>query len=582
MIKINPFKCTDAYKVAHRLMYPDGIDFLYANMTPRSDKIFKRIAPTTYNGELVFFGLQGALTELLEMFADFFKSDKDIAVKRLGDDFNSIFNREVDVSILYKLHALGYLPITVKALKEGSRVPMGVPIFTIKSDSNDSDFYFLVEYFESLLSSLIWKQSTVATIAGEYRKLFEKYAGITGSDKGLIDYQGHDFSFRGLNFEDGIRCGAAHSIFFKGSDMMASREYLEHYYSFVDSDVCSSIFATEHSVSTANIIVNKIKLDDLISYSNYMRMDIKDAELLKEAKELIAKGWDVLLIAEMVFLRDLITKKFPTGIVGYVADSYDYYSVITKILPYLKDVILERDGKLVIRPDSGTPDIILNGYDAYMFPDIQSALKFAEENKCDELLANIPNSDFSGVLFKLLSKTGDGYDTKDVTLDEVRGTFNILWDTFGGYYTSEGYKVLNDKIGVIYGDSITMQSCEHILKRMTANNFASQNLFIGIGSFSYNYHTRDTFGFAVKSTALSINGTLYPIYKDPKTAGGTKKSHKGLIKVVKGLNHKLESIDNVSEKEEQSGMLVPVLVNGSLVRSNTYQSVRALALSNSL
>lgn len=148
--------------------------------------------------------------------------------------------------------------------------------------------------------------------------------------------------------------------------------------------------------------------------------------------------------AEMLTVRDLL-EKYPNGIVSIVSDTFDLWNVCTNILPTLKDQILARDGKLVIRPDSGDPvDIICGG----------RQWKNVEE-------------------YEFYSKTSTWKATKQ---PHDLGVIELLWDIFGGITNEQGYKVLDPHIGVIYGDSITLERCEEICERLKAKGFASTNV----------------------------------------------------------------------------------------------------------
>lgn len=118
-----------------------------------------------------------------------------------------------------------------------------------------------------------------------------------------------------------------------------------------------------------------------------------------------------------------------------------------------------------------------------------------------------------------------------------------MWDIFGGTVNEHGYKVLDQHIGAIYGDSINLERATAISERLEAKGFASTNIVFGIGSFSYQYHTRDTFGFAVKATAATVNGEERMLFKDPKTDDGTKRSQRGRIVVARKADVLAENPD---------------------------------------
>jgi nicotinamide phosphoribosyltransferase len=224
---------------------------------------------------------------------------------------------------------------------------------------------------------------------------------------------------------------------------------------------------------------------------------------------------------------------YPTGILSVVSDTWDLWKVCTEHIVTLKEEILARDGKLVIRPDSGDPVHILCGY--------------------------------SG-------KEGDKY--VDPTTPEGKGVIELLWDVFGGTVNEQGYKVLDPHIGAIYGDSITIDRANEICSRLEAKGFASTNVVLGIGSFTYQYNTRDTFGFAMKATYVEVDGVGREIFKDPITDDGTKKSATGLLCVEKLSDNSIILYDKVSWDTEDTGLLQIIYKDGEFFNTTTLTEIR--------
>lgn len=435
---MNALYLTDGYKLSHHQMYPEGTTMIYSNLTPRSTKY----APF-HTKNVVVFGVQMALLKLTEMFNENFfnKNSKEEALVEIRNSFSTYFGDRYDISHFEKLYNLGYLPIEVRSLPEGSLCPIGFPVLTVRN--THPDFAWLTNYLETILLALLWKPISVATVAKNYKDMLEFYANETDNENvSAVDYQAHDFSMRGLSGIDSIgECGAAFLTSFKGSDSLPAINTIEKYYSYTNFP-CNSVKATEHSVATSNILYIA-KRDNV---------DTREAEKR--------------------FMIDFINKN-PKGIVSYVADSFDYWEVISGILPEIKDLILARDGKFVLRPDSG--------------------------------------------------------DIVETTIESVVR----LWDIFGGSLNSQGYKVLNPKIGLIYGDGMTAERVSDICQGLRNKGFASTNVVLGIGAYSLSGQlTRDSFGQAFKCTAVEIYGEIIPIYKKPKT-DGSKSSAKGLLKIVK-------------------------------------------------
>jgi nicotinamide phosphoribosyltransferase len=232
---------------------------------------------------------------------------------------------------------------------------------------------------------------------------------------------------------------------------------------------------------------------------------------------------------------------FPKGILSIVSDTFDLWKLIIEYLPANKEAIMARDGKLVIRPDSGDPVDIICG------------------------LNSKPPIMIDSELLK----------SKDVHNEpKVKGVIELLWDVFGGTVNEQGYKVLDPHIGAIYGDSITIERADEICRRLEAKGFASTNVVLGIGSFTYQYNTRDTFGFAMKATYVDVNGEGREIFKDPITDDGTKKSATGLL-CVEEINGKILLYDKVNWATEDTGLLQTIYIDGKFFNQTTLTEIRA-------
>lgn len=485
-MKISPILLKDGYKVGHKFQYPEGTTLVYSNLTPRKSRI-------EGSDHIVFFGLQYFIKEYLMAQFDeqFFKQPKDLVLKQYKRRMDNYLGKDsITINHIAELHDLGYLPIEIKALTEGVLVPMKVPVMTMVNTK--PEFFWLTNMLETVLSAVLWKPITSATTAFSYLKTFTQYAQETvGDDEDFIPWQGHDFSFRGMSgIEDATMSAAGHLLSFAGTDTIPAIDFLEQYYN-ADCEkelIGGTVSATEHSV---------------------MCMGLKDDEI-------------------DTFER-LISDIYPQGIVSIVADTWDFWQVITEFLPILKEKIMKREGKVVIRPDSGDPVKII---------------------------------------------VGDPNATEGSP--EYKGAIECLWETFGGIITPQGYKLLDPHIGLIYGDSITTARQLAILEGMKRKGFASYNVVLGIGSYTYEYVTRDTYGFAMKATYGEVNGIGRDIFKDPKTDDGTKKSAKGLMAVHRNaLTNELELKDQCTWAEEAEGELKTVFKNGQLLVDLSLGEIRA-------
>ena len=568
-MKINPMLLTDCYKISHRIMTKEGIEKTYSTFTPRASRI-KDI------NDVVFFGLQGFIKEyLIEYFNDnFFNKTKQEVI----DEYKRIIKYTLgdncaNTEHIEKLHDLGYLPIKICALKEGTVAPIKIPLFTIENTHNE--FHWLTNYIETLTSACMWKPITTTTIVKKYREICEKWAEKTSNIKDHLQWQCHNFSYRGMSgHEDAVTTGAGHLLYFTGSDTIPSIQYLEQYYGVnVEKELVSaSVLATEHSIQCG--------------YQDDLR-----------------------------YFKRMITEVAPSGIVSIVSDGYDYFNVLGNILPSLKDDIMSRNGKCVIRPDSGSPIKIICGNvivedltNEEYCDNLEDCKEIMLERIIDDIRNDTPHGEHGisrqDAIFKFQDKHYeivieidwnrhdkqyyyiDGANVhicKEVKLTiEQKGSVEALWDTFGGTINSKGYKVLDSHVGLIYGDSISPEIAEETFKQLEAKGFSAENIVYGVGSYSLGYHTRDTFSFALKATYTVIDGVEKFIFKDPKTdIGGIKKSQKGMVAVVDGENG-IYLVDGLNEMEKDAidiiDLLEDVFIDGKLVRDESLAEIRARVL----
>lgn len=537
---------TDSYKLSHKGFMNKGTSKIYSNMTARSSKHFP-VLKDRYDDKVVFFGLQKVILEflILEFDHGFFEVRKDIAIsfyKELFDEY--LGEGAVPMEHFEALHDLGYLPIEIKALPEGSLVDIKVPFFTITN--THPEFAWLTNYLETAISCELWKPITIATLIREFRKLVNEYAMKTTGSLDFTQFQIHDFSFRGMsNRHDATTCGMAFLLSSCGTDTIPAVQGLKHYYGAANDFIGTSVPASEHSVACLGTSVE----GELESY------------------------------------RKWITQDYPTGIVSLVSDTYDYWRVLTEYLPALKDDILARPvnaiglSKVVIRPDSGNPADIICGLRAI---DYDKLIENLEDFHYGRLKGDVVLKDGKYFKFDVDYEYPDifnePYDFSLNLEDEVpecvvKGSVELLWETFGGTVTEQGYKVLDSHIGLIYGDSITLPVMLDIFQRLEAKGFASTNVVFGIGSYTMQYLTRDSLGMAIKATYAEVDGVGYELFKDPITDCGMKKSAKGLLRVEKeGENFVL--YDQQTIEQEKQGCLETVFLNGELVKTTTLSEIR--------
>ncbi|XKX17525.1 nicotinamide phosphoribosyl transferase [Klebsiella phage phi1_175008] len=553
-----PF-AADWYKPGHKPMYNQNTKLIFSNLTPRNDKNFAHYADKNARGVIVLGLRRMVMDSMVGMWKKFFKMKREAAVKKFARmSKNALGAAAPSAECWGELHDLGYLPVEIRALPEGILSPIGIPVYTIHNTVEK--FFWVTNYIETLMSTESWKTITNATAAFQYKRVAMSYALATCDNVDHVNFQCHDFSLRGLsNVEDGYKSGIAHLASFTGTDNILAIEAVHEYYGIDDDQfVAGSIPASEHSVATTNI--SRI-VKDLEEHFPHLAGDVDGLRYLAEKEFLLT------------FIRDIV----PEGFCSYVADSYDYWAVLTRILPELKEEIMMRNGRLVVRPDSGDPVKVVAGYNIVSEEELENIKPYEVE----DLLVSTKNGYFEP-RYSLTTQTWViDAECQQIPRHEAVGSIQVLWEIFGGEVNSKGYKVLDSHIGMIYGDSITVKREIEILKRLKANGFASSNIVFGVGSFTYEFNTRDTFGIAVKATGCFIDDYEIMVSKEPKT-DPTKRSAKGFIKVVRkdGILHQ---VDNISFEEinDEDNLLQPIFRNGNVLipqvngRDEDFNDIRA-------
>lgn len=466
----NTLLATDVYKLGHMRFYPEGTTKIYSYLVTRSSKKFDKV---------VWFGLQAFIKDYLlwpitpEDAREFFEYYEMI----LGP-----VPRDV-VENINALAALGYWPVSIKAAPEGSVIDVRNVLMTMTN--THPDFAWTVGFLESLLLK-VWNTSTVATSSLGFRRLFQRYADETASDQAaqMVPFQVHDFGYRGCSSDEtAALSGMAHLTSFLGTDTIVAVKAAKEFYD-AKPPIGLSVPATEHSVMCA-----------------------------------FGREYEQAAFERML-------DQNPKGIVSIVSDTYSIWNVATRILPSLHDLILARDGKVVIRPDSGEPKLILCGDPA-----------------------ELPGT------------------------PAHKGLIRLLDELFGSTVNKKGYKELNPKIGIIYGDGMYYSRIADILGTIKEMGYATTNLVIGVGGILLQQHNRDDMGFAIKATFAIVNGEERELLKDPVTDPG-KRSHKGLVKLTKTSEGVYTTTDRCSAIEETTGILRTVYQDGVLTHETSFEDVR--------
>ncbi len=466
MKRQNLILLADAYKYAHHKLYYPGTSYIYSYLESRGGQF----------NQTVFFGLQYFLKEYLQGQA-FTQQDIDEADSFLQQVFgrDDVFDKSRFQYILDKYD--GHLPVKIKAVAEGSVVPTKNVLMTI--ENTDPECFWLPNFLETLLMQ-VWYPCTVATLSYEVKKVISRYFAETANDEAMagIDFVLNDFGFRGVSSVESAGIGgAAHLLNFSGSDNLAGSVMAMNYYNAVKV-YGLSIPATEHSICTL---------------------------LGKEG--------------ELEIFRHVL-KSFPTSTVACVSDSYNIFRACEEYWGgELKDLILSRDGTLVIRPDSGDP--------------VKTLLTI----------------------------------------------FEILFNQFGYTTNNKGYKVLPPQVRVIQGDGVNYDGIQTIYAALKQNGISAENLVLGMGGALLQKVDRDTQRYALKCSAAVVNAREIDVEKHPvemnsqgQLTESFKKSKAGKLKLV-NIDGAYCTV-NVSDLPETPDELETVFENGMLLKDFCFEDVR--------
>lgn len=454
----NIILATDSYKLSHYRQYPPDTTKVYSYFESRNGAKYD---------ETVFFGLQYLLLEYLAgsvVTQEKIDEAEEIANAHMGP---GNFNREGWEYILNEHH--GRLPVRIRAVPEGSVVNVSNALMTV--ENTDPKCFWLTSYLETMLVQT-WYPSTVATQSRQMKKDLLRYLERTGGnalDSGL-EFMLHDFGYRGVTSQEQAALGsAAHLINFKGSDTLAAIPFLRKYY-YESEMPAFSVPASEHSTMTAWTREREVK-----AYENML-------------------------------------DTYPEGIVSIVSDSYDIYRAVGNHFgKTLHDKVSNRNGRVVIRPDSGDPKIVL--------PRILES----------------------------------------------------LYKSFGGSRNDAGFVVLPDYIRVLQGDGIDADSITEILDVVADAGFAAENLVFGSGGGLLQKVNRDTQRFAFKASYAETDLGPVDVYKDP--VGGSKSSKRGRLKLVRTTRDKFTTVAENAAPSRPCEMQL-VFENGGVYNTSTFDEVR--------
>jgi nicotinamide phosphoribosyltransferase len=448
---------TDSYKASHWLQYPPGADGMFSYVESRGG----------LHARTVFFGLQAILKQHLTRRLTL----DDIAeAKQLFSAHGEPFNED-GWRYIVREHG-GRVPVTIRAVPEGSVVPVRNVLMTV--EAVDARCFWIASYLETMLLR-VWYPTTVATISWHIKRLISSYLEETSDDPaGQLPFKLHDFGARGVSSRESAAIGGlAHLVNFKGTDTVAALVAARRYYG--EPMAAFSIPAAEHSTITA-----WGRDGEEAAYRNMLRQYGK-----------------------------------PGAIFACVSDSYDVYSAIEHLWGcHLRQEVIDSGATLVVRPDSGNP------------PDVVE--------RCAVLLDR----------------------------------------AFGSDVNRKGFKVLKH-VRLIQGDGVNPGSIREILERLKRAGFAADNVAFGMGGALLQKMNRDTQQFAMKCSAVRIDGKWIGVHKDPVTDTG-KISKKGRLDLIRDpTTREFQTYAFDATSSSQPSELVEVFRNGELTKEWTLEEVRA-------
>ena len=587
MTKYNPLLLIDFYKACHAEQYPHGLTRMVSYYTPRMSRL-------SDIDEVTMFGLQGFIREyLIEGFNDnFFNRPEEEVMAEYERIMTYTLGKDAcDVEKIRKLHKLGYLPIGIAAIPEGMRTKVGVP--QIEIWNTHPDFVWVVNTIETMLSCSMCHTQVAAEVGRRYRKVVDKWVEKTCDPTVNPRKMIGDFSMRGQHsVESAIKASAAWLLSFDNTATVPAIMWLEDNYNCdcTKETVGFGAISTEHSVMCSNYAV--------------------DGD-------------------EITQIKRLLTEIYPNHNFSMVSDSYDYWRLVTELLPQCKEEIMNHNGTLLVRGDSGNPVEILAGKNIYHLDPVEYEDElFVNKDYTVDWLAewaydnSIENS--ATYYFRMDDRyfavavdvnwsyergawTDHEYDFVDnYTFGweeiqpnaELLGTVWALDQIVGHTINSKGYKVLNPKLKAIYGDSIIPDYANEVYRRLEKQGYAANNVVMGAGSMSMmalvgrdadtnslvfagecngtncGPYTRDTFGIAVKATyAEDKDGNPIMIYKQPK-ALSWKKSQKGCCEVA--LDGQSYTDGHTWEERDDSfnNLLRLVFGNGEFYKEYSLEQVK--------
>ena len=583
---------TDSYKAGNSKTYSCNvfgtqveIANSYSNFTPRKNAYMKFCDQS--DEHLVVYGTRHTFQSVIDMWDQtFFQVDlesiMEVFTRRLKNHFGNISDHATLIEDMKNLHNVGFLPIEVRSIDEGTKYPLGLPVFTVEATIDG--YGWLVNYLETVCSNLIWPMMNTATKCEQFYLQASHYGHISAPTEAVeqwLPYCVHEFGLRGYwGPEAGVRTSSAHSLFFLGSDTIAVIDFFENYYD-ANSDkeaIAVSVRASEHADISRMLSLFRHLAQKAIDENTDNEHEVGDITIPfiegPDGVYQFVPAVDVLNNTEKYVLAWFIENS--TGIMSYVSDTEDYYRLINVHAKNLKERIeLRKDredgqpARLVFRPDSSrrTPLTVICGYriceDVVVYRSHPDVLK---EDEC--------------ALIDGKYYLSDGAELFEISKEEAEGSLISLWNTFGGteVSTEEGMmKLINPKVGLLYGEAISQSHQKEIYERMLEMGFSAVNILMGKGSYaSLEGSTRDLFSMSYKQTfSEALIGDERVNLAQQKTPMGdvSKTSARGLLRVER-VGTTFELFQDQTRAQQETGELTLLLRDGKMIKNQSLSGIK--------
>lgn len=553
---------TSAYKISQKDFEYKGVESAYLIALPEfSQKLSDLLSDGEHEAnKYVLFGLQWMLMRMHIMFQKgFFERDVEDVISEIESTLDT-YGAPYSIEYFRDLHKLGYLPICVKALPEGTLLPENVPMFTV--ENTVSGYGWLAKYLECGMSSDLRKQVTVATIAHKYNTVIQEYLDKTSVGQDASEHLSNLSSRTQVGFESGAITGVGFMLSSKLSDNLAGLWGAKSFY------------MSKESVDDV-LVATKPMIDRTV-------IEVAVASIIKE-KSLLGETVDQSE-AESLYLKYILTEKYKSGDLAYMADSLNLWDFISKIQS-VSGHLWERDGDFIVACHKGNAIRVLSGYrilDIDANQSLKGRFQTLEQLKYNTHMWWSPEIEavkFKGVYYNLNPSFYDNgvvesFAEVEMSREEAVGLVEVLYLSLGGSVNEKGYFELNSKTRVMFTENVSVNCVREILQRLEEKKFSASSVIFGVDDITMNTSVNHL-GVAVKPShaTLLLDNERVDVIVPQKVSGGSM-ALSGFITAKYGFYGDILVSSNVTRDEMEDSILEDLYVNGVFHNFVDVKSVR--------